>query len=146
MTEQNANVVRRLIEDVWNKRNIEVVETLLTPDTRIYDPNTPEVGSGPEAYRKVFALYTNAFPDVRLTINDLIDGGDKVVVRWNAKGTHSGNLGDIAPTNRQLDITGTTTFRVTNGKIAEQWLNWDALGMLQQLGVVPKTQTPAKAA
>jgi steroid delta-isomerase-like uncharacterized protein len=143
---QNQNAVRRFIDEVWNGRKPELFNEFITPDASSHDPNTPEMGKGPDGYRKVFKLYTNAFPDSRLTIDDLIDAGDKVVHRWTATGTHKGELGGIAPTNRRIEVNGVTIYRFAGGKIAEQWVHWNALGLLQQVGVVPAEVTPAKAA
>jgi predicted ester cyclase len=61
------------------------------------------------------------------------------VVRWTARGTHRGELRGAAPTGKPVVITGISILGVANGKIAEHRLNWDTLGMLQQLGVIPPT-------
>lgn len=144
---KGTDVARRLIDDFWNGRNAGAVNELLAADARVHDANTPDYGSGPEAYKKVFTLYTTAFPDVRLTIDgDLIESGDRVVMRWTAKGTHQGDLRGIAPTGRKMDVSGITIFRFAEGKIAEQWTNWNALGLMQQLGVIPAMEQLSKAA
>ena len=62
---------------------------------------------------------------------------DKVVVRWTASGTHQGSLMGIPPTGKEVAVTGVDIFRVKEGKLAELWLNWDQLGLMQQLGVIP---------
>jgi predicted ester cyclase len=90
-------------------------------------------------------FYLAAFPDTKFTIEDLIAEGDKVVVRWSVQGTHTGPLGDIAPTGRRVSITGTTTCRIAGGMIVEAHDNWDALGMRQQLGVLPARTGQASA-
>ena len=82
-------------------------------------------------------MYRSAFPDMQLTIEDQIAEGDKVVTRWTARGTHQGELMGIPPTGKQATVTGITVGRVANGKFVESWSNFDALGMMQQLGVVP---------
>jgi steroid delta-isomerase-like uncharacterized protein len=146
MSEENKNAVRRLIEEVWNKRNPAVADELLTPDSRNIDPATPDLGVGPEAYRKLYNLYTTAFPDLRFTIDDLFATGDRAVVRWTTSGTHRGDLRGISPTRKQVSITGTTICRIVNGKIAEQWVVWDALGLYQQLGVIPETRSLGRVA
>lgn len=143
---QNQNVVRRLIDEAWNGRKTELFDQLVAPGALSHDPNTLEMGDGPDGYRKVFKMYTHAFPDSRLTIDDLIDAGDKVIHRWTATGTHKGDLGGIAPTNRRIEVTGVTIYRFAEGKIAEQWVNWNALGLLQQMGVVPAGVATGKAA
>jgi predicted ester cyclase len=90
-------------------------------------------------------LYRNAFPDIRLTIEDMLAEGETVVARWSCRGTHKGELNGIAPTGKQFNITGISIARFTNGKMFEGYINWDALGLMQQLGVVPEL-AKAKAA
>ena len=63
-------------------------------------------------------------------------------VRWTARGTHQGELLGITPTGKKFSITGISFLRIANGKIAEQWVNWDTLGLLQQLGAVPQFGQP----
>jgi steroid delta-isomerase-like uncharacterized protein len=143
---KGTNIARRFIEELWNDRNVGVLNELLTTDASTHDPNTPDYGTGPEAFKKVFTLYTTAFPDARLTIDELIDAGDKVVTRWTARGTHKGDLRGIPPTGQKIEVAGITIYRIAGDKIAEQWGNWNALGMMQQLGVVPETEKLKKAA
>jgi predicted ester cyclase len=137
MSLDGASIARRIIEEVWNKRDLGVVDELVAPNHRNIDPNTPDPGPGPEGYKRLVALYTTAFPDGRLTLYDAISEGDKVVMSWNFAGTHKGNLRDIAPTHKKVSVDGITISRHANGKIAESRVSWDALGMMQQLGVVP---------
>jgi len=83
--------------------------------------------------------YRNAFPDLHLTIEDVIAEGETVMTRWSCRGTHKGDLNGIAPTGKHITITGITVARVSGGKIVEGFVNWDAQGLMQQLGVVPAT-------
>lgn len=138
MSEQNKTNVRRLFEEVWNKGQMQVTDELIAPTYTHHDSSTPDVGRGPEAEKKRVTLYRNAFPDIRFTVEDLITEGETVVARWSCRGTHKGELNGIAPTNKQFNITGVTIARFTNNKIFESYVNWDALGLMQQLGVVPE--------
>ena len=138
MSEGNKNVVRRLFEEVWNKGNLQVTDELFTPNYTHHDASTPDVGRGPESEKKRATLYRAAFPDFRLTIEDLIAEGETVMARWSCRGTHKGDLSGIAPTGKQFTISGVSIARFANGKMAEGWVNWDALGLMQQLGVVPE--------
>ncbi len=138
MSEGNKNVVRRLFEEVWNKGNLQVTDDLFTPNYTHHDSSTPDVGRGPESEKKRVALYRNAFPDLRLTIDDIIAEGETVVARWSCRGTHKGDLNGIAPTGNHFNITGVSIARFTNGKMSEGFVNWDALGLMQQLDVVPE--------
>jgi predicted ester cyclase len=75
---------------------------------------------------------------MRLTIEDIIAEGETVIARWSCRGQHKGELNGIAPTGKQFAISGVTIARFANGKIVEGYVNWDALGLMQQLGVVPE--------
>jgi steroid delta-isomerase-like uncharacterized protein len=138
MSDANKNAVRRLIEEVWNKGNLQVTEELFAPNYIHHDPSTPEVGRGPEGEKKRATLYRNAFQDFKLTVEDTIAEGETVVARWTCRGSHKGELNGIAPTGKQFAITGVSVVRFASGKMVEGYVNWDALGLMQQLGVVPQ--------
>jgi len=138
MSEQNKAIVRRLFEELWNKGNLSVADQLFSPNYTHHDPSTPDFGRGPESERKRATLYRAAFPDLQLTIEDIIAEGETVMARWSCRGTHKGDLSGIAPTGKQFSISGVSIARLTNGKMAEGWVNWDAQGLMQQLGVVPE--------
>jgi steroid delta-isomerase-like uncharacterized protein len=143
MSEGNKKAVRRVFEEVWNKKNFPVADELYAANYTHHDPSTPDAGRGPESEKKRVTLYHNAFPDLRLTPEDIIAEGEMVTARWTCRGTHKGDLGGIAPTGKPIAISGVSICRFENGKIVEGWINWDALGMMQQLGIVPQL---AKAA
>ena len=138
MSELNKKVVRRLFEEVWNKGNLPLADELFAPNYEHHDASTPDVGRGPESEKKRATRYRTAFPDIRLNIEDIIAEGETVMARWSCRGTHKGDLGGIAPTGKQFNISGVSIARFANGKMAEGWVNWDALGLMQQLGVVPE--------
>jgi steroid delta-isomerase-like uncharacterized protein len=147
MSEENKTIVRRSFEELWNKSNLSLADALFAPTYAHHDPSTPDVGKGPESEKKRATLYRTAFPDLRLTIEDIIAEGETVMTRWSARGTHKGDLSGIAPTGKQFIISGVSIARIANGKMVEGWVNWDALGLMQQLGVVPelaKTKTAAR--
>lgn len=138
MSEQNKTAVRRLFDELWNKGNLPVADELIAPSYVHHDASTPDVGKGPEGEKKRVTMYRNAFPDLRLTIEDLVDEGETVVARWSCRGAHRGDLSGIAPTGKQFAITGVSVIRFSGGKMVEGYVNWDALGLMQQLGVVPE--------
>ena len=146
MSEQNKTIVRRLFEELWNKGNLPVADELIAPTYTHHDAATADVGRGPESEKKRVTMYRTAFADFRLTIEDIIAEGETVMARWSCRGTHKGDLNGIAPTGKQFAISGVTVARVANGKIVEGWVNWDALSLMQQLGVVPELGNKAKAA
>ncbi len=138
MSEPNKAIVRRLIEELWNKGNLSLADQLFSPNYAHHDPSTPDFGRGPESEKKRATLYRTAFPDLQLTIEDIIAEGETVMARWSCRGTHKGDLSGIAATGKQVNISGVSIARLANGKLAEGWVNWDALGFMQQLGVVPE--------
>jgi steroid delta-isomerase-like uncharacterized protein len=138
MSEQNKAMVHRLFEELWNKGNLPVADELIAPTYTHHDASTPDVGRGPESEKKRVTLYRTAFPELRLTVEAVIAEGESVVARWSCRGAHRGDLSGIAPTGKQFVISGVTVVRFTDGKIVEGWINWDALGLMQQLGVVPE--------
>ena len=89
------------------------------------------------AANQYYATYRAAFPDTHLTIEDQIAEGDKVVTRWTATGTNQGTLMGIPPSGKRVTITGISITRIANGKAVEDWVNFDTLGMLQQIGAIP---------
>jgi steroid delta-isomerase-like uncharacterized protein len=136
MSDQNKTAVRRLFDEVWNKGHQQVADELFAQNYNHHDSSSPDLGRGPESEKKRVTLYRNAFPDIRFTVEDLVAEGESVTARWSCHGTHKGELNGIAPTGRQFTITGISVARFTNGKMIEGYVNWDALGMMQQLGVV----------
>jgi steroid delta-isomerase-like uncharacterized protein len=136
MSDSNKNVVRRLFEEVWNKGNQAVADELFAPTYAHHDTSTSDFGRGPDGEKRRAMHYRTAFPDIRFTVADLVAEGETVVARWSCQGTHKGDLNGIAPTGKQFTISGISVARFANGKISEGWVNWDALGMMQQLGVV----------
>jgi steroid delta-isomerase-like uncharacterized protein len=146
MSEPNKKVVHRLFEEVWNKGNLPLADELFAPTYEHHDASTPDLGRGPESEKKRVTHYRTAFPDLRLTIEDIIAEGETVVARWSCRGAHNGDLSGIAPTGKQFTISGVTIARFANGKIVEGYVNWDALGLMQQLGVVPETAKVKAAA
>jgi steroid delta-isomerase-like uncharacterized protein len=142
--EDNKAIVRRLIEEGWNRADLGAIEACYATDYVNHDPDNPAVRDWPslkEAYRGYFA----AFPDAHNVIDDLIGEGDRVVTRWTSRGTHQGEFAGIPATGKQVTYTATTTYRLADGKIVEGWWNYDLFGILQQLGAIPAPAEPAAA-
>jgi len=136
----NKEIVRRLNEEPWSGTSAAIDE-LASPDYVGYDPAQPEPTRGPQGLKEFTQEYLTAFPDGQVTVDQQIAEGDYVATRWTGRGTHQGELMGIAPTGKQVTVTGITISRVANGKVAEEWSNWDTLGMLQQVGAVPTPET-----
>ena len=132
----NKEIVRRLGVEPWEGK-LGVIDELVAPDYVGHDPAQPEM-HGPEGIKQFITGYLAGFPDGRITIDGQLAEGDMVATRWTGRGTHQGELMGIPPTGKQVTVSGITISRVKNGKVVEEWSNWDTLGMLQQLGVVPE--------
>jgi steroid delta-isomerase-like uncharacterized protein len=103
-----------------------------------HDPSIPEPLRGPDGFKEFVSTYRAAYSDARVTVDDQIAEGDKVATRWTARGRHDGDLMGVTPTGKQVTISGITLSRLASGKVVEEYTNWDAFGMMQQLGVVPE--------
>jgi steroid delta-isomerase-like uncharacterized protein len=134
MSDKHEAVVRRLFDEVWNKGNLTLLDELLTNDYVSHEPVNP--ARGIPGFRDVVSKYRNAFPDCRLDIDELLPAGGKVVARWRYSGTHQNTFEGIPPTGRRVTGPGISIFRFQGDRIAEDYTNWDALGFMQQLGVV----------
>ena len=136
-TENNKALIRRVYEETINRGNLALLDELISSDSVEHDPNYPQPVRGAEGLKQYFRTFRTAFPDIHLTIEDMVGEGDTVAVRQTARGTHQGELFGIPPTGKQITVTGMTCHRFVNGKLVESWVNADNLGMLQQLGVIP---------
>jgi len=141
MPEDNKTIVRRIYSEIINRGNLALADTLVAPSYVYHGPGGLEM-RGPEGFKQVVTMYRSAFPDLNLTIEDIVEAGDKVVTRWTGRGTHKGNLGSLAATGRTTTVTGILISRLSNGKLVEDHESFDEVGMLRQLGV---TTIPAPA-
>lgn len=130
MTDENTAVVRRFIEDMVNGNDLALAEHLFTATYVDHTPGAPPVPPGPMGMRQTVTIFRTAFPtDMRYTIEDLFGAGDRVAVRWTARGTNSGPLMGLPPTGKSVAVSSVYIFRVEDGKLAEAWGDFDALGM-----------------
>jgi steroid delta-isomerase-like uncharacterized protein len=134
MVLDNKAIVRRLYEEVWNKRRLEVVDELISPSHALNDPLVSDSHIGPELYKRRVVEFTTSLPDLRFAIEDMITEKGKVAVSWIVSGTHKGEFMDIPATGRKVSVEGITIHHITNGKILDSYARWDALGLMRQLG------------
>ena len=134
--DENKAIARRWGDDIWGKGDLAAADDLLAPDlTFTYPP--PGAAPDREAYKQMVTMFHVGFPNVQFTAEDMVAEGDKVVVRWTSRGSHTGEFAGVAPTGRQVTITGISILRIAGEKIVEDWTEENALGMMQQLGVIP---------
>ncbi len=137
MSEVNKAVIRRVIEEGMNKHNLAVFNELC-PSVVYHSPATGQLRGG--AFRDFVNSFLTAFPDARAAVLDQFAEGDRVATRWSFTGTHNGLFLGNTPTGRSVKITCMWMDRIVKGKIVEQWAEWDTLGMMRQLGLVPEVK------
>ena len=143
--EQNETTLRRWAAECWNQGNLAVTGELVADDFICYQPaGLPEL-RGRAAHDQWIGGSRAAFPDFRVTYDDLFADatGEKLTGRWTVRATHTGplptqNFGTLAPTGNPVVFTGIHIYRMAHGKIAEMWNEYDVLGLLQQLGALPR--------
>ncbi len=143
--ENNKAISRRFFEDaLWNG-DTSVVDEIFAPNHVNHGPGAmPGLPDGPEGMKQFVNFYKTAFPDTHFHVDEQIAEGDRVVTRWTAHGTQTGEMrmAGIPVTGRPVTVSGVIINRLEHGKIVESWALFDQLGMLQQLGVVP---TPSQS-
>jgi steroid delta-isomerase-like uncharacterized protein len=135
-TEENKEIVRRMIEEVFNKGDLEVVDDLVAPNYVYHFPGREDI-KGSEELKQFAMMIRTAFPDFHITIDDMVAEGDEVACRYTYLGTHKGEFVGIAPTGKQFQATGILISHIKGGKEVEVWESIDRIGMLQQIGVIP---------
>jgi len=142
MSKENKKVLTRRSWEIVAQGNLDTLKDALVEvyadDIVLHEPD--EDVRGIEGLKQFVSMIRSAIPDLRITLEDDIAEGEKVVSRWRAQGTHQGELMGIAPTGNKVIITGITIHRIEEGKIVEEWENWDALGLMQQIGAIPSPE------
>jgi len=131
----NVDVVRRFYEEMNNGRKLDIASEIMTPDHQYHDPNSP-AAVGPDSMAEIVRVYQTSV-DGHWGIQEIIDAGDYVTVRWIGTGTHIGEINGIQPSGRKVEVDAISIHRMQDGKIAENWTVWDTLRFLRQLGVIP---------
>ncbi len=133
-TEENKAIARRYFEGL-DKADLTIADELFSPDHVTYMPGSPPMNG--EGWKQGVSMFSSAFPNLHHTLEDQIAEGEKVATRFTLRGTHQGPFFGIPPTGKQVHVTGITIHRIVNGKIVEQRVEMDMLGIMQQLGVIP---------
>jgi steroid delta-isomerase-like uncharacterized protein len=135
------DIAQEFCEQTWGKGNLAVVDELASSDFKVYYP----ILSGTldrEGFKSWVADTHTGFPDLQFTITDAIAEGDKVAISWTAQGTHKGEIKllNLPPTQKSVSWTGIIIYRIAEGKVVEERGEENALGLLQQLGLMPTLQ------
>lgn len=129
---ENKSVARRFFEE-FDRRNFSAIQALLAPGEMSHLPGAPQPLGWP-AHQQYASAFVAAFPDCHHVIDDQVADADNVVTRITFRGTHTAELMGIPATGRPIAIGGISWFRMANGRIAEEWTQFDRLGMMVQLG------------
>ncbi len=134
-TDENKTVFQKLIE-LQEHGDLKTGDQVIAPNWANHD-ESPQPLRGLEGFKLLTKGFRSAFSDIRLEIEDMLAEGDKVAACWRFRGTNSGGFLGMPPTGKAVDIKATGIFRVVDGKVTDNWVNLDFLGLMHQLGVVP---------
>src|SRR5215213_6975508 len=143
-SEENEAIVLRHWEEVVSGGNLDIIDEIFAPDFVAHEADQDI--RGPEGVRRFIFMLREAFPDLYVTVEDVIAEDDKVVQRWTGRGTHQGELMGIPPSGNRISVAGITISRFEGGKVAEEWEIYDMMGMMQQLGALPSSTEQQEAA
>lgn len=135
----NREIGRRVLEEMWGEGRLELADELYAPgyvDHASRGPE-PETVVGAAGIKEAVCTFRAAFPDLGYEVEELMAERDLVMARFSAQGTHRGVFLGVEPTGERITYTGTDINRIVDGKITESWVHYDALGLLEQLGLVP---------
>jgi steroid delta-isomerase-like uncharacterized protein len=136
MSEENKELLRRWFDELWNNGRAEVIDELFDENGIAHgladDPSNPI--KGPDDFRPFYTTFRQAFPNMKIVIEDMVAEGDKVAARCSVRGKHEGELMGRAATQSPVEFTGMTIVRIDNGKIVEAWNNFDFMTMYKQCG------------
>jgi steroid delta-isomerase-like uncharacterized protein len=141
--EQAKHIIKRFVEELWNARRLDVADQIFSEDCVTHQLRSGILAEpalrGPQAMKEHVSGWLMSFPDLRFNIEQMIAEQDRVVSQLVMEGTHQGPWMGISPTRKRVQIRMITIHRITNGKIAEDWVLVESLGFFQQLGVLPDT-------
>ena len=148
VTEDNKAKLRRIYEECFNQGNLATADALVAPDSRDISPGIPPgiPTTGPDGLKGIVSLLRSAFPDLRVTIDEMIAEGDTIVAQTTCTGTHRGNLQGIQPTGKQVNWSSIDIVHVRGGQFVSHFGLQDAVGLLQQVGAIsaPGQAIPAR--
>ena len=131
--EGNKALLRRYIETIWDNQNLAAIDDFLAPSyVRHRSPTTPSLTR--EGQKELLTKFRIAFPDIHLTVEEMIAEGDRIAFRSTIRGTHQGEFMGIAPTGKHVTVSLLDVIRIEGGRFVEQWGGPDLLSLLQQLG------------
>lgn len=134
--QENKEIVRRMNNEVWGEGNLDLIDEYVDEDYVEHNTASPEDIHGREGYKANVEMVREAFPDMDVTVEDVVAEDDRVAFRYTITGTHEGELMGIDSTGAEVAISGMAIARFEDGEVVEDWSHVDLFGLLQQLGVV----------
>jgi steroid delta-isomerase-like uncharacterized protein len=130
----NRDLIYRFTEECWNRGDLAKVPEMMAEGCQHHDPVFPHMAAGTESVQRLIERIRRAFPDVTFTIIEAVCREDEVDVHWNASATQVAEFLGIPPKEQSASINGKSTYRVVDGKIVENWVDWNVMSLMKQLG------------
>ena len=131
----NKQLIEKQFVEIFNKGNLAYAEEVCSPTLMLHDVTFQQATLGPEAVKQFAHMYREAFPDLNVVIEEILEQDNKVAVLWKATGTHQKPLFGIAPTKKFYTITGQSFYKVAKGYITEIFVQWDVIKLLREMKV-----------
>ena len=132
----------KIYEEARNSYNLDLLDQIFAPDVKVYDPSSPETIIGIEALKSYYDGSHAGIPDLKLTLDEYYISGDRIFWIWTFRGTHTDTLRGLPPTGKTISFRGVAVDRLADGMIVEEWVYYDMLGLMKQLGF---TLVPAES-
>ncbi len=139
MNEQHEAWMNRLL-DAWNRHDVQAAADFCSADYYGIDVSESSPQEGPQGLQASMARYLDAFPDLSLVPVEVVADGERIAMRWVARGTHRGWIMNIPPTGKRVAIAGTWFLTLADGKIQQATSVWDVAGLLRTIGLLPELQ------
>jgi steroid delta-isomerase-like uncharacterized protein len=136
-TDQNTSNGQRFFEDMLGRGNWDLADDILASDIVMHHPSSPQPVAGVKNVVGFLGAFRAGFPDMTMKVELAFGGGEMVAVRWRMSGTHTAVLFGIPPSGKSVSVAGISLLRFSNGKVVEDWVSEDSLGLMQQIGVIP---------
>jgi len=137
MVDANRALAYRFYAELWNKGNFAAANELLHPDHFDHNPPLPGLPQGREGVIQMISAFRDAFPDLEMSVDEIVAEGDRVAERLTLRGTHNGTFQRIPPTGRRISVTSVNVCRIEDGLVRERWGNADDVALMEQLGLLP---------
>jgi steroid delta-isomerase-like uncharacterized protein len=137
MEEANKALARRFYAELWNKGNFAAAPEFLHPDHFDHNPPLPGLPQGDEGVIQMIGTFRAAFPDLEMSVDEIIAEGDRVAERLTLRGTHTGTFQSIPATGRRISVTSVNVCRIEDGLVRERWGNADDVALMEQIGLFP---------